>query len=285
MRRYIARFLVLCLCIPILVLDAEAQEDFVVKEDTTIMELLAKSEDANVSVPPLNPNHLPKEFRDYDFGGTPILVALWGDTRQFAAEPNLEKTIALAQEKGEIQYIWLKDDPVYFLASKEPYRLYIPDSTPTYLRDIIDGKVMQSFCGQEYAVEKIVFLESCWPPACGWVVYYVTDGGTFVRYYSNAVAEAVEFTYAEFQPYAAAYYEYIQSPDYKPEDGYVGGPVRFLEFYGNPKKYGIEFNEDNIPIFVGKKHNCGVPVMIGISIFVTGVAVIFLCYRKKYTTP
>lgn len=77
-------------------------------------------------------------------------------------------------------------------------------------------------------------------------IYFVTDKGTFVKYYADQMSEGVWFTEQEYRNYASEYYDYLISPEnnYNEKGEPVGGGlVPFLSYidnYHNKTSDGLE---------------------------------------------
>lgn len=226
---------------------AEPAEDD--DEPATLLELLIEKPYADGLITAVDLELLPE---DYSIEGKPVLTVFNTISWRYAAYPQLEEGIALACEKAALRYVvW--DDTLMLIRKSSVQKQYIVctydtvfDTVHTYVKDIASGSVEQYFLGNKHTIENIICFDGA-NNHQAIIVYYITDGGTFVRYYEDMTADAIEYTFEEFQPYAAAYYALITSYEYNYNEkgqALYGGGVSFSEFMANPEKYQVPVTND-----------------------------------------
>lgn len=221
-------------------------------EPATLLELLTEKPYADGLFPAFDPKLLPEEFANYSMEDKPVLAVFNSLSWGYAAYPQLEEGIVAACEETALWYVvW--DDILMFITKspiRNSYRVRtydtVFDTVPTYVKDIASGSVEQYFLGNKHTIENIICFDGA-SSRQAIMVYYITDGGTFVRYYENLSANAIEYTFEEFQPYAAAYHALITSYEYNYDEkgqALYGGGVSFSEFMANPEKYQVPVTND-----------------------------------------
>ena len=225
MKKMIICLIALSLCVGMLCTTACASP-----EEGSLLELLIEMPYAGGIVPELNPDYFPAKLKDYSVEGKPILVTFNTNGWYYAAQPELDAAIDEACREGAIDYMVLDEMPVRIckLTTREEYHSPVFDEIPVYISDIMNGSVKQAFCGDEYTIKNLICFDSA-SSLKGVIVYYITDGGVFVRYYENYTSQAVEFAFEKFQPYAEAYHEITTSYEYNYDEN------------GSPKTGGISF--------------------------------------------
>ena len=181
------------------------------------------------------------------------------------------------------------------------HRSAFNDREYTYMNDIKNMTTVIQICGIECEVERIACfdLESS---TFGTLVYLDTDKGSFVRYYANYMAPAIEMTEGEYQLLAEQYCIFLDS---LPDD--VGGSMNFAEFIKNPiivepsdqkPNEGEDMGENittgtetegdgNQNTEPKSDKNSGVSILWWIlpaaAVVLSGGAIAFIAYRKKKT--
>lgn len=241
-----------------------------------LLELLADNQNAGGLVPALDPAKLPEELPSV--AGKPILVSIHGRCWPYAAKTDLSQVVAEAMKNGRLNYVLLEDDPVYLWETDAG--VYYPGhyfqavhggQVQTYLQDIMDGTVRQSFLGREYEIQNILCIDGT-TNHDGAVVYYITDGGTFVRYYQDQVSSAVELTMEDFCAKATDYYDtkmaYVTSVE-------VGdGNISFGSYLEDP----VAFREKYAP----KQTAHWWLIAGGAAVVLTAAVVVFMIRRKAH---
>lgn len=267
------------LCV-LLVIPVNAAE-----ENKPLTDLLTESQNAGGLVPGIELSRLPDELPSVD--GLPILVCIRGMNWNRLATLSFEDAVAQAFEDSGAQYVVL-DPPLRRICSYaafEPYQIEtIGPTAPTYITDIVEGKQKQTFLGAEYTVENVICFDGSGNHHDHTAVFYLTDGGTFVRVYNRTDTTAVEFTLEDFQEKAHNYYSFITSYEYLyNEDGKernAAGAGFFLDYTVNPERYHQRYRHRSIterfPYLIPAVGGLAVMIIVPVSCLI-----VFRIRKKK----
>ncbi len=156
----------------------------------------------------------------------------------FIADVPLDELIEITKAYENDTFIVLSESPFCFRKFKASdtfvlLREYEPEHLPTFLSDLMTGSAATTVCGEACTVTEVVCFRGL-TSGLGNVVYLCTDVGTFVRYYSDEGADAIEFTEAEFREAVAAYAATLPRytvDNYVPSiSGNGNGGTAFLDF-------------------------------------------------------
>jgi hypothetical protein len=265
---------VLCLSVP-----ANATE-----KNPPLTELLTESHNAGGLVSGIEQSRLPDELPSVD--GLPILVCIWGMNWDRLATLSFEDAVTQAFAHRGAQYVVLEPPlrRICSYAAFEPYQIEtIGPKVPTYISDILDGGQRQVFLGTEHTVENVICFDGLIHHD-DMAVFYLTDGGTFVRIYDRSDSIAVEFALEDFQEKANAYYSFTNSYEYLYNEagkrrGEVGAGF-FLDYTMNPEKYHERYRHRNV------SEPSSNPILVIVCVIIALAIVVimlcwFICHRKR----
>ena len=200
----------------------------------------------------------------------------------------LEDAIQQAIKDVGVDYIVLEEHPVclYDNRNGKPYSAIAMDPIPTYITDIMNASTEQSFCGTIHTVQNVLYFNDDTVNRDA-IVYYITSGGTFVRFYESWQSTPVEYTLEEFQSDAKAYcafLEYHIENRNKDEDISIGPLPVFLYFTEDPE--GAYENSRYRHIPWTERYPWALPGIICVTL-VTFTPLVFLLSHKiiKKRTP
>lgn len=229
-----------------------------------------------------------ESMNDISLEGKPILVQYY--LRWEFADRSLLEMKAQGEEEA-LHYI-VFDDEIYEIFRDKTeegfiFGLYMgndlfvgknKDVMPMHLQDLLACE--NNVCtinGEEYIYTNVICFDSN-TNYDGILMYYETLDGTFVRYYRDAVSEAIDFTIEQFRDYAAGYYEYKLSHPAIDKDGNIlaGRNLSFADYVNLPPE-----TPDAAQLTTPEKIN---PVFFYVAgIATVSVIVIFVCIllRRK----
>ena len=264
------------LCV-LLVIPVNAAE-----ENKPLTDLLTESQNAGGLVPGIELSRLPDEFPSVD--GLPILVCIRGMNWNRLATLSFEDAVTQAFEDSGAQYVVLQPPlrRICSYAAFEPYQIETISSTaPTYITDIVEGKQKQTFLGAEHTVENVICFDGL-KHHDHTAVFYLTDGGTFVKVYNRTDTAAVEFTLEDFQEKAYAYYSFKNSYEYLYNEagerrGEVGAGF-FLDYTMNPERYHQRYRHRSI----AERFPYLIPAVCAVAVMViVPVGYLLVCRIRK----
>ena len=253
-----------------------------VEEDCPITDLLTESQNAGGLVSGIELTRLPDALPSVD--GLPILVCIRNMNWDRLATLSFEDAVAYAFEDSGAQYVVLQPPlrRICSYAAFEPYQIEtIGPTAPTYITDIVEGKQKQMFLGAEHTVENVI----CFDGLRGHdhtAVFYLTDGGTFVRVYYRTDATAVEFALEEFQEKARDYYSFITSDEYLYDENgkerNAAGAGFFLDYTTNPEWYHQRYRHRSI----AERFPYLIPAVCAVAVMViVPVGYLLVCRIRK----
>lgn len=159
----------------------------------------------------------------------------------------VEEIVALAENKGQIKYIVLNDSNTNIRKSQDGKSISVilgDYSNAAYADDLKKMNSSVEIFGEKYKVLNVYCFDNL-SSHSGFLTYFVTDKGVFVKFYENKASMGEWFSEADFVKYGTAYYKHITSYEYNyDEDGNMlyGGSCSFVEYvndiYGTEKDYG-----------------------------------------------
>lgn len=226
----------------------------------------------------MDPNLFQESMEGVIWEGQPILLVF---TRPLyhCTEMTLEEIVQDSFQNWSSQIVILHDNPIGISRYKSKTKIGAFDfPVYRYLQDILEGKAVQEFLGENCSINNIFFF-GIHTDNNEHDILYDTDKGMYVRCYANSSANPVEFTWDNYCEIARAYHDYISAPEnnFNENGNIIAGPnPTFLEFAENPTKYVPDYGkEPESPWLVW--------CIAGAGVFVVGVVVaaIFLLRRRK----
>lgn len=172
----------------------------------------------------------------------PILLVYNVHYAAYAKDHTFEENLEYLYENGDTYLLLFDEEPVFIGRGETNVRVReIADvfgTIPSFIYDIANGTASQSFLGEE-AMIRNVYCFNALTQHQGVALVFETDSGRFVRYYEDEHASAVEFSWEDYQQYAAGYFAYSTSFDnnYTFFGAGKGGTVSFLEYVKDPSQY------------------------------------------------
>lgn len=248
MKRFYAYFLMLCLIFTLLIQNANA---VTTQDDNTTVMLRDVLKEANVNLLSdiLDPEHFDDSMQSIDLEDEPMLLVYSINLHAYA-EREIDEIISYAHNTYNVSIALLHDQPIVLNEYLQKTKIGVGpsyDPVPTYIQDVLDGSANQTFLGNAYNITNVICFDASTSHK-GTTVLYETDGGTFVRFYQDQYAPAVEFTWETYQQHAIPYYEYTTSYEQNYDaNGYAisGGVVSFLQFIENPSQYTVSPRPDS----------------------------------------
>lgn len=253
-----------------------------VDENEPLTDLLINSQNAGGLVPGIDSSRLPEELPSVD--GLPILVCIQGMNWKYIATLSFEDAVSKAYEDSGAKFVVLGQSlkVISSWPAFEPYQIQtIGPTVPTYISDIVEGERRQTFLGADHTVKNVICFDGL-NHHDHTAVFYITDGGTFVRIYARSDAAAVEFLLDDFQEKVCAYYSFVNSYEYLyneagEERGEVGAGF-FLDYTMNPERYHQRYRHRSL----GERSPYLIPVICAVAVM-TAVPICYLiiCRLRK----
>lgn len=267
-RKYIS--IILCVILCFLTCAESVAAD---TEEETLLGLLPKLHNSDENGCAIDSDLLSDEWKDYSFADSPVLTVFYMEGWADVADSDLDDRVNKARQNNKLEY-YVLGDAVYRMSEKFMKPLPV-DTVPTYISDIMNGSTRQIFLGQEAVVENVICFDGLHH---GMAVYYRTDVGIFVRYYADAYSAAVEFSFQDFQNYAAGLASFLSSREYE----FIGnGYWSFLDYVANPAQFREQYRKRS---FV-ERYPMVIPVVCAVFVLTVGPMTCYWIHharRKKF---
>lgn len=150
--------------------------------------------------------------------------------------------------------------------------------TPVFIEDLKSLDGVTTICNKECAMENIICFDGI-ASHDGIVVYYVTDKGTFVKYYDSYTSQAMTYEEKDFSKYAQEYYKYSTSSknNYFMDGSPICGDTSFAYYMENRE----ELNADDNILSILLKQNVFWLICGGILLLVVISEVAASAKRRK----
>lgn len=192
----------------------------------------------------------------------------------FVADMTYEESIRYVYNNYASEIIILDSEPVILRPYQSKTKIGAAEyEVQSYVQDIIDGDIIQTFLGTECQITNIVCFDAI-TSRLGATVIYETNQGLYVRYYETDSSNALEYTWNDFTQLAQAYYDYISAYENNYDEygnALNGVHVSFVKFAQNPSLYTVSSSNTDLIMWL-------IPIIFAILIF---SVIIFFHFRNK----